>query len=250
MAVHDPFSFSIAEAGWQEERATAGEFETRVVLSRVADPQQRLTFLSGSTGPAGPVNLDPAAFDIPGFKVGQPSDVTISEMPGKYIDIEPDGSGVAASVAIDTQTIPVDPGRAYRFTIVRIPMDQEAATVIMVTEAPTDAFATFVELADQVIQERGNSRFCLERDADPSDFEAAARGPACPKATPARDLGPYWQPKPKLQSTVTDAGADRLPAPSTAMTSIVFTTPRSAYRIAAVRPPPIGWSNRPFRKTS
>jgi hypothetical protein len=34
------------------------------------------------------------------------------------------------------------------------------------------------------------------------------------------------------------------------MTSIVFTTPRSAYRIAAVRPPPIGWSNRPFRKTS
>ena len=45
---------------------------------------------------------------------------------------------------------------------------------------------------------------------------------------------PYWQLKPALQSTVTDAGADRFPAPSTAITSIVFTTPRSAYRIAWV----------------
>ena len=63
------------------------------------------------------------------------------------------------------------------------------------------------------------------------------------------ELRAYWH-QLWLQSTVTDAGADRLPAPSTAMTSIVFTTPRSAYRIAAVWPPPIGWSNRPFRKTS
>jgi hypothetical protein len=152
VAVHDPFTFSIAEAGWQEERAAAGEFETRVVLSRVDDPQQRLTFLSGSTGPAGPVNLDPAAFDIPGLKAGQPTDITISGIPGKYIDLEPDGAGAASSVSIDTQTIPVDPGRAYRFTIVRIPMDQEAATVMMVTEAPADAFATFVALADEVIR--------------------------------------------------------------------------------------------------
>ncbi len=59
-------------------------------------------------------------------------------------------------------------------------------------------------------------------------------GPACPKATPARDRSPYWH-QPKLQSTVTVAGAERLPAPSIATTSIVFTTPRSAYRIAAVR---------------
>jgi hypothetical protein len=152
VAVHDPFSFSITEAGWQEERAAAGEFETRVVLSRVDDPQQRLTFLSGSTGPAGPVDLDPAAFAIPGFKSGQPTDITISGAPGKYIDVEPDGTGEASSVAIDTQTIPVDPGRGYRFTIVKIPMDQEAATVLMVTEAPSDAFATFVALADQVIR--------------------------------------------------------------------------------------------------
>jgi hypothetical protein len=51
-------------------------------------------------------------------------------------------------------------------------------------------------------------------------------------------------------STVVDAGADRLPAPSTAKTSMVFRTPASAYRIACVEPPLIGWSNRPLRYTS
>lgn len=154
-AVHDQFSFSIADVGWQEERAVAGEFETRIVVSRVDDPRQRVTFLSGQTGPATAAILDPAAFDIPGFKAGQPTDVTISGTAARYIDIEPAGAQAASSVTIENQTIPIEPDRRYRFTVARIPMNEEAATVIMVTEAPLDTFATFVTMADRVLQTVG-----------------------------------------------------------------------------------------------
>ena len=151
-ASHDSFRFSIAEDGWQEERTVAGEFETRVVISRVKDPRQRLSFLSGPTGLTAPVAIDPTHFNIPGFKAGQPTDITISGTAAQYIDLEPAGAKAASSVSIEGQTITVEPDRRYRFTVAKIPMDQEAATVIMVTEAPADTFATFVTMADKVLQ--------------------------------------------------------------------------------------------------
>jgi hypothetical protein len=151
-AVHDVFSFSVPEAGWQEERAVAGEFDTRVVLSRVDAPDQRVSFLSGPTGLASPVAIDPAAFTIPGFKAGQPTDVKIASTSAEFIDLEPAGAQAASSVTIENQSIRIEPDRKYRFTVAKIPMDQEAATVIMVTEAPVDAFATFVVLADRILQ--------------------------------------------------------------------------------------------------
>jgi len=150
-ASHDSFEFSIAEDGWQEERTVAGEFETRVVISRVKDPRQRLSFLSGPTGLTAPVAIDPTHFNIPGFKAGQPTDITISGTAAQYIDLEPAGAKAASSVSIEGQTITVEPDRRYRFTVAKIPMDQEAATVIMVTEAPADMFGTFVTMADKVV---------------------------------------------------------------------------------------------------
>jgi hypothetical protein len=150
--VHDAFSFKIDEAGWQEERQVAGEFETRIVLSRTDEPGQRLTFLSGLTGAASPAIVNAAAFAVAGFKAGQPTDVTISGTPAQYIDLEPVGAQAAATVTIDDQTVTLEPDRRYRFTLAKIPMDQEAATVIIVTEAPTDTFATFVQTADKVVQ--------------------------------------------------------------------------------------------------
>jgi hypothetical protein len=150
--VHDAFGLSIAEIGWQEERASSADFETRIVLSRADDPRQRLTFLSGETGPATPAILDPAAFSIPGFKAGQPMPTGIAGTDGRYIDLEPAGAKTASSVTIETQTIPVKPDRRYRFTVARIPMGDEAATVIMVTEAPVSAFPRFVAIADRVLQ--------------------------------------------------------------------------------------------------
>jgi len=150
--VHDPFSFSIPVTGWQEERAVAGEFDTRIVLSRVAEPLQRVSFLSGLTGPASPAAIDPAAFSIPGFKAGQPTDVTIAGTAAKSIDLEPAGAEAASSVTIENQTIRIEPDRRYRFTVARIPMMEEAATVIMVTEAPINTFATFVTMADGVLR--------------------------------------------------------------------------------------------------
>ena len=152
VAVHDPFSFSITDAGWQEERATAAEFESRVVLSRVDAPLQRLTFLSGDTGPAAPASLDPATFDLPGFTAGEVTDITISGTPAKYIDLELSSGQPASALTIESQTIRIEPDQHYRFTVAKIPMMEEAATVIMVTEAPVDAFPSFVTMADQVLE--------------------------------------------------------------------------------------------------
>jgi hypothetical protein len=154
-AVHDQFTFSIPEAGWQEERAVAGEFETRVVLSRVDDADQRLTFLSGQTGPTSPAAVDPAAFAIPGFKAGQPTPIKIAGTAAEYIDLEPAGAQGASAVTIETQTIRIEPDRRYRFTVARIPMMEEAATVIMVTEAPVASFSTFLPAADAVLETVG-----------------------------------------------------------------------------------------------
>ena len=87
-----------------------------------------------------------------------------------------------------------------------------------------------------------------------NDSAAACRLPAANAEGPIpRRIGPLGQsgPTPHCRmSTVTDAGADRLPAPSTANTSMVFSTPASAYRIACVWPQQIPWSKRPFRYTS
>jgi hypothetical protein len=93
-----------------------------------------------------------AAFVVAGFNAGQPTDVTISGTPAQYIELEPAGAQEASSVTIDGQTIALEPDRRYRFTLAKIPMDQEAATVIIVTEAPVEMFPTFVTVADRLFQ--------------------------------------------------------------------------------------------------
>jgi hypothetical protein len=154
-AVHDPFHFSIAEAGWQEEAAVAGEDETRVILSRVDDAALRVSFLSGDTTLASPAKVDPAAFAIRGFKAGKPTDVTFAGTAAQSIDLEPDGATKASAIHIESQTIRIEPDRRYRFTIAKIPMDQEAATFIVVTEAPPDRFETFLGTAGQLLETVG-----------------------------------------------------------------------------------------------
>jgi hypothetical protein len=151
VAVHDQFTFSIPDAGWQEERAVADEFETRVALSRVDDSAQRVTFLSGETGPTSPATIDPAAFAIQGFKAGQPTDIKIAGTAAQFIDLEPAGAQTASSVRIENQTIRIEPDRRYRFTVAKIPMMEEAATFIVVTEAPLDRFDAFLTTADQLL---------------------------------------------------------------------------------------------------
>lgn len=151
-AVHDAFSFKIEDAGWQEERQVSGEFETRVVLSRTDDPTQRLTFLSGRTGATSPALVDAAAFAVAGFTAGQPTDLTISGTPAQSIELEPAGAAAAANLTLDDQTITLEPDRRYRFTLAKIPMMDEAATVFIVTEAPPEQFTSFVQMADKVLQ--------------------------------------------------------------------------------------------------
>jgi hypothetical protein len=151
-AVHDQFSFSISEDGWQEERQPSAEFATRIALSRVDDPDLRLTFLSGSTGPTSPVDLGASAVAPPGFTASQPVDVTISGTAAQYLDLVSAGAQAPATLDIDDASLSIEPDRSYRLTLAKIPMDQEAATVLMVTEAPAEEFATFVPMADAVIK--------------------------------------------------------------------------------------------------
>lgn len=147
--VHDAFTFSIPDAGWQEERT--GELETSVALSRIDDSAQRVTFVSGETGPTSPATIDAAAFAIQGFKAGQPTDVKIAGTAAQFIYLEPAGAPAASSVRIENQTIRIEPDRRYRFTVAKIPMMEEAATFIVVTEAPLDRFDAFLTTADQLL---------------------------------------------------------------------------------------------------
>jgi hypothetical protein len=151
-AVHDRFGFSISEGGWQEERQQVAEFATRIVLSRVDDPDQRLTFLSGPTGPTSPVDLGASAIAPTGFTAGQPVDLTISGTEAQYVDVVSAGAQAPATLTIDDVSLSLEPDRSYRVTLAKIPMDQESAIVLMVTEAPADKFATFVSMADAVVK--------------------------------------------------------------------------------------------------
>ena len=150
--VHDRFGLSIPDAGWQEERASADEFETRIVLSRVDDASQRLTFLSGTTGPMTPAAIDPGSFAIPGYKASGPVAITIGGTDAVSLVLRPDGATSGAAVTIEGRSIPIEPDRRYRFTVARIPMGEEAATLIMVTEAPAAAFDAFAPLAEGVLE--------------------------------------------------------------------------------------------------
>jgi hypothetical protein len=143
---------AIADAGWQEERAESGEFATRIVLSRVDDRRQRLTFISGVTGPTSPVVIDPAVLSLPGFKVGQPTAVTVGGTQALSVDFEPGGAQAVGVVAIEGKVLRLEPNRHYRVTVAKIPMDQEAAALFMVAEAPVDLFGSFAILADRVVQ--------------------------------------------------------------------------------------------------
>jgi hypothetical protein len=149
--VHDSFSVTIADPGWQEEPAVAGEFETRVILSRIDDPSQKVTFLSGPTGPAGPVVLDPTAFQVTGFTAGIPADVKVSGTAARSIELQPSDAAAGASVTIEDQTVTLDPAKRYRITLAKIPMGEEAASFFIVTEAPVASYPPFLPLADRVL---------------------------------------------------------------------------------------------------
>lgn len=151
--VHDGFSFSISEDGWWEERQPSAEFGTTMVLEWYYDVSQRLTFLSGPTRPTSPVDLG-ASFVAPaGFTASQPVDTMISGTEAQYLDLVPAGGETPASLNIDGAIFPIMfSDKSYRLTLAKIPMGQEAATLVIVTEAIHDKFANFVQTADAVIR--------------------------------------------------------------------------------------------------
>jgi hypothetical protein len=151
-SVHDSFSFTIDEAGWQEERQQSAEFATRIRLSRVDDPDLRLTFMSGATGPTAPVDLGAIKLAPAGFTVGQPVDVTISGTQAQSVDVLSDNAQAPANLTIDDANLSLEPDRSYRITVAKIPMGQEAATVVTVAEASDQKFAAFMPMADSVVK--------------------------------------------------------------------------------------------------
>ncbi len=120
------------------------------MLSRADAPEQRLTFLSGQTGPADRPLLNTETFVIAGFKVAPPTDVQLSGTSGQSVEIEPTGAEVGV-VNIEGRAIKLEPDRRYRITLTRIPMGGESATVIAVAESPPDRYESFTEMVDKVL---------------------------------------------------------------------------------------------------
>ncbi len=150
--VHDRFSFSLSDDGWREERQQSTEFATRIVLEWAVDVDLRLTFISGPTGPTSPVDLGASPIAPAGFTAGQPVDVTISGTEAQYLDLVSAGGQTPASLDIDGVSLSLAPDQSYRLTLVKIPMGQESATLVIVTEAPAHKFANLVKVADPVVR--------------------------------------------------------------------------------------------------
>lgn len=147
--VHDPFTITIEDGGWQQEPADGSD---EVLLSRTDNPTERLIFYPGPTGALADVEGLARLFETtPEVELGQPSTVTIGGAPAVEGDATPTGSQ-PTSLLLAGNTIEVQPDRAYRFTVAQASMLEEGALHLIVTEAPSEDLAQFLPLADKILE--------------------------------------------------------------------------------------------------
>lgn len=148
--IHDSFTLTIPDAGWQEIRAEGVSFEQALVLSRVDAPDQRLVIQSGPTG----LRLDDAAMaamldHTTAIQVAAPSAAEIGGAPGFQVDLAPTERGtvlVGGAGGVD-----VEANHRYRLAALQQLMDQESALKIILIDAPPAGFDSFAPLADAVL---------------------------------------------------------------------------------------------------
>jgi hypothetical protein len=151
-AIHDAFTLSIADSGWQEERsAVAIDDEPTVVLTRTDDPTQRLSIDTGPTS----VVLDPTAVEgmigaAAAFQSSAPVPATVGGANGYQVDLAPTKT---ERIAIgDIGTFDFEAGHRYRLMVLQLPMGQESAQKVIVIDSPAASFDAFAPLASKVLE--------------------------------------------------------------------------------------------------
>ena len=150
--MHDGYTLTIKDPGWQEERSPIpADIEPTVILSRSDAPDQRLSIDTGQTSSL----LDEAGVaallaDVESLPMSQPLPAMVGAARGLQVDVAPTAQGDVSVPGAGTYTF--TPSDRYRLMALQLPMGQESAIKVIIIEAPTADFDAFVGLADAVLQ--------------------------------------------------------------------------------------------------
>jgi hypothetical protein len=151
-AIHDAFTLTIADSGWQEERSAAAvDDEPTVVLARTDDPTQRLSIDTGPTS----VVLDPTAVAgligaAAAFQSSAPVQATVGGANGYQADLAP--TKPERITIGDIGTFDFEAGHRYRLMVLQLPMGQESGQKVIIIDSPDASFDAFAPLASKVLE--------------------------------------------------------------------------------------------------
>ena len=151
--IHDRFSLQIKETGWQEAETRAEDLqdeEPTLLLSRTADPDQRLIIDTGPSGAS--VGTTEVLPDLTGLQVGAPTPVTIGGTTGLQVDLAPTTSTKLSVPVMRGTGFQLEPGNTYRLIVTQLPMGDESGIKLILIAAPTTAWTSFSSVADAVVQ--------------------------------------------------------------------------------------------------
>ena len=158
-AIHDAYTLTIKDTGWQEERsATPAEEEPTVILSRTDAPDHQLSIDTGHTGSllddAGMASLvaGTATFQMSAplaVHVGT-ADKILGVASGFQVDLAPTEARQVTVSGAGTYTF--KPGHRYRLMALQLPMLEESGIKVIIVDAPTASFDAFLPLANAILQ--------------------------------------------------------------------------------------------------
>ena len=150
--IHDAYTLTITDPGWQEERfATPEEDEPTVILSRSDAPDQKLSIDTGQTsGLLDDAGVAALLADVGTLTMGPPRTAQVGAATGLQVDVAPTEARDVRVPGAGTYTL--TPGHRYRLMALQFPMGQESGIKVIILDAPTATFDTFAPLADKVLQ--------------------------------------------------------------------------------------------------
>ncbi|TME69102.1 MAG: hypothetical protein E6I48_16110 [Chloroflexi bacterium] len=151
--IHDRFSLEIKDPGWQEALTHPEDLqdqEPTLLLSRIADPDQRVMVDTGPTGPSyGDTQLLP---NVTSIQVSSPVAVKIGATTGMQVDLAPSKSMELRVPFVPDTGYQLEPGHTYRLIVTQLPMGDESGIKVILLSAPTAAWGAFLPLADAVVK--------------------------------------------------------------------------------------------------
>lgn len=150
-AIHDAFTLTIADAGWQEERGPVGtNDEPTVILSRVDDPAQRVVIDTGPTREVlDPTDISSMLAGLASAQASAPVPATVGGANGLQVDLAP--TAVLEAPIGEVGTYAFQPGHRYRVMALQLGMGQESGQKVIIVDAPTGSFDAFLPSATKVL---------------------------------------------------------------------------------------------------